>query len=244
MAVTEEFRIERARGNGARGHEAEGANVGEVERWASMLGGGALALYGLRRGSVAGAMMALAGGTLVYRGATGHCPAYGALGVSTAESGGVTLEQSMTIYRPVEAVYPFCRDFENLPRFMENLESVTRIGEGRWHWVAKAPLGMRLEWDTEIVEDRENAYLAWRSLPGSQIEQAGRERFTEAPGGRGTEVHVVLEYRLPGGQIGTALTKLLGKAPEQMLREDLRRFKQVLEAGEVPTTTGQASGRK
>jgi uncharacterized membrane protein len=127
-----------------------GRNVSDTERWASVLGGGALALYGLKQGSLGGVALAALGSTLVYRGATGHCPAYGAMGVSTAGSENASLEarhsikveESVTINRTPAELYQFWRNLENLPRFMQHLDSVTVTGTTTSHWVAKAPRGM------------------------------------------------------------------------------------------------------
>ncbi|MBA2565349.1 MAG: DUF2892 domain-containing protein [Gemmatimonadetes bacterium] len=230
------------------------ANVAPIERWASVSGGAALALYGLLRRDLAGLGLALAGGALIERGATGHCRVYGALGLGTAEetrspvasvphNTGVKVERSVTVARAPRELYAFWRQFENLPRFMDHLESVTDLGEGRSRWVAKAPLGRTVGWDAEIHNELPNELIAWRSLPGSEVDNAGSVQFRELPEGRGSVVRVVLEYRPPAGKAGAVLARLLGEDPEKQVREDLRRFKQVMEAGEVPTTEGQPSGR-
>src|SRR5690348_70331 len=165
------------------GAQAPRTNVGETERWLSLLGGGALALIGLSRGSLGGLGLALLGGGLCYRGATGHCPGYSALGVSTAEPRGPRTSvpagqgrkvvSSITINRTPEELYRYWRNFNNLPRFMHNLESVELTGGDRSHWVARGPLGVRVEWDAEIITDRPNELIGWRSLPGSQVDTAG-----------------------------------------------------------------------
>ena len=154
----------------------------------------------------------------------------------------IAVRRAVTINRPLPDVYGFWRRLENLPRFMAHLESVTETGDGVSHWVAKAP-GGTVEWDAELVEEREGELLAWRSKPDTAIPNAGEVRFGQAPTGRGTEVHVALTYEPPAGAAGAAFAKLLGEEPDQQVREDLRRFKQVMEAGEVPTTEGQPSGR-
>lgn len=231
-------------------------NVGELERRVSAVGGGALTLYGLTRRSLPGLLLAIAGGGLLYRGATGHCATYAALGVNTAgesqgqspvasvpHQGGVKVEKAVTVDKSPEELYRFWRDFENLPRFMDHLESVKALGDKRSHWVAKAPLGMSVAWDAEIINEVEDKLIAWRSLEGADIGNAGSVRFTPAPDGRGTEVKVTLEYDPPGGAIAAAFAKLLGEEPAQQVQEDLRRFKRVMEAGEIPTTAGQPSGR-
>ena len=232
-------------------------NVGEPERWASAIGGGALALYGLTRGTIGGVALALAGGALLYRGVSGHCNVYEAMGVSSAEEGGgwrnpvvsvrggsgVKVEKSVTINRSPEELYRYWRNFENLPRIMSHLESVHVTGEGRSHWVAKGPAGTTVEWDAEVYNEKENELIAWRSLEGADVDNAGSVHFTPAPGGRGTEVRVVLKYDPPAGKVGAAVAKLLGEEPSGQVQEDLRRFKQFMETGETPTTEGQPSGR-
>lgn len=236
-----------------------GVNVGEVERWASAIGGGALAVYGVTRlvsgRSLGGAVLALVGGALVYRGTTGHCNVYQAAGINTAGTGtdnpvvsvpadrGIRVEKSITINKSPEELYRFWRRFENLPRFMNHLESVTTTGEGRSHWIAKAPAGTTVEWDAEVYNEKENELIAWRSLDGADVDNAGSVRFEPATGGRGTTVRVTLRYDPPGGAIGSLVARLFGENPEQQIEEDLRRFKQVMETGEISTTTGQPSGR-
>jgi uncharacterized membrane protein len=230
-------------------------NVNQTERWISGLAGGALAIYGLTRRTWGGAVLALVGGTLIHRGSTGHCYMYDALGVSTAgtETGnplvsvpaghGIKVEKSVTVNRSPEEVYRFWRDFQNLPRFMNHLESVTDLGNGRSHWVAKAPAGKTVEWDAEVYNEKEGELIAWRSLEGADVDNAGSVRFEPAPEGRGTIVRVTLKYDPPAGKIGSLVAKLWGEEPSQQIDEDLRRFKQVMEAGEIPTTEGQPSGR-
>jgi uncharacterized membrane protein len=154
----------------------------------------------------------------------------------------VEVERSITISRPRVELFRFWRDFENLPHFMEHLESVTKFDDTRSHWVAKAPLGKRVEWDAEITDEIENELIAWQSTRRADIENAGSVSFTDAPGGRGTEVMVHVRYEAPGGLVGATFAKIFGEAPEQQVREDLRHFKQIMEAGETPTIEGQPSG--
>lgn len=227
-------------------------NVGDAERYASAAGGGLLALYGLSRGSLAGLGLAAAGAALLYRGVTGHCHLYGSLGVNTADrpgratsvraGHGVRVDQAVTVNVPPEQLYRFWRDFANLPRFMDHLVSVRAEGE-RSHWAARGPAGTTVEWDAEIVNERPNELIAWRSLPGSQVDNAGSVHFTPAPAGRGTVVRVELKYDPPAGKLGSAVAWLFGQEPNRQVREDLRRFKQLMEAGEIPTTRGQPSCR-
>jgi uncharacterized membrane protein len=225
-------------------------NVGETERLASVAGGGLLALYGLSRGSLAGLGLAAAGAALVYRGVTGHCPVYETLGVNTAgpwspvtsvaAGHGVRVEQTVTVNRPAEELYRYWHDLANLPRFMKHLVYVQPNGE-RSHWAARGPAGTTVEWDAEIVNERPNQLIAWRSLAGSTVETAGSVHFTPAPAGRGTVVHVELKYNPPAGKVGAAVAKLFGEEPNQQVRADLLRFKQIMEAGETAATRGQPS---
>ncbi len=143
--------------------------------------------------------------------------------------------ESITIGRPVEEVYRFWRDFQNLPRFMAHLDTVEILDERRSHWVARGPADRSIEWQAELVEDVPNERIAWRSIAGAgtELEHAGSVRFVAAPGGRGTEVHVEMRYDAPFGRVGVALAKLFGRAPAQEVKGDLKRLKQVLETGEV-----------
>ena len=144
----------------------------------------------------------------------------------------VVVRHAATVNRMIEEVYAFWHNFANFPRFMAHVESVTVAGR-RSHWVAKAPAGMKVEWDAEIIEDVENERIAWRSLQGSDVQNSGTVRFARAPGARGTEVRVELMYTPPAGAIGRTIAKLFGEEPEQQIRDDLRRFKQIVETGEV-----------
>ncbi|HEX6537169.1 MAG TPA: SRPBCC family protein [Gemmatimonadaceae bacterium] len=238
----------------AREHER--ANISDVEKWASLVGGGALLAYGLTRGSWRGMAIAATGGGLIARGATKHCPVYERLGVDTAHADWsrgnviasimpartIEVERAVTIERPRQELYVFWRHFANLPRFMEHLERVDVIDDTHSHWVAKSPVGGAVEWDAEITDELENELIAWRSTRDSTIKNAGSVRFTDAPAGRGTVVKVDLRYEAPAGRIGAAFARLLGENPEQQIREDLRHFKQVMEAGETPTVEGQPTG--
>ena len=151
---------------------------------------------------------------------------------------------AITINRPVEDVYGYWRDFERLPTFMWHLRSVKDSGGGRSHWVASGPGGTTVEWDAETVEDVPNQRISWRSLEGADVANTGTVEFTAAPGGRGTEVRVEVHYNPPGGPVGAAVAKLFGEEPEQQLKDDLRRFKQVLETGEVVVSNGSPEGTR
>lgn len=151
--------------------------------------------------------------------------------------------RTITINRQPAEVYELWRDFENLPRFMHHLELVEVTGANRSHWTAKAPAGRTVEWDAEITEDRPNELIAWRSVGSDDdVKNSGSVYFTRAPGDRGTEVRVELNYDAPGGKAGATIAKLFGEEPGQQLNDDLRRFKQVLELGEVVRTDGSPTG--
>ncbi|RPJ22081.1 MAG: DUF2892 domain-containing protein [Chloroflexi bacterium] len=223
-------------------------NVGRAERVVSLASGLALLAYTVTRRPKLGLPLGLNAGYMLYRGATGHCVFYQTLGINRAQANGhegIRVERAVTVNRPKAELYQMWRDFENLPRFMEHLESV-HVDESdgeRSHWVAKAPLGQTIEWDSEVIEERENELLVWKSLPGSLVESMGRVEFVDAPGGRGTIVHVSMEYNPPAGSLGAALAKLFGEEPDQQINEDLRHFKQIAETGEVATVQGQPTGR-
>ncbi|MBW4645820.1 MAG: SRPBCC family protein [Goleter apudmare HA4340-LM2] len=214
----------------------------EVERWASLIGGGAMVLMGLREGSLRGVLMALAGGGLLYQGATKQSTIQQAQEVAGINKP-IKVEKTVTINKPADELYRFWHNFENLPTFMKHLKFVKVYNEKRSHWIANAPLGQSVEWDADILEDRENQFISWASVPGADVDNSGFVRFKKAPGERGTEVKVVMEYNPPGGGLGAAIAKLFGEEPEQQIGDDLRRFKMLMEAGEIATTEGQARGK-
>ena len=150
--------------------------------------------------------------------------------------------KSVTINRTPEAVYQYWRDFSNLAQFMIHVQRVTPAGPQRWHWAVSAPAGQTVEWDAEVVEDRPNERIAWRTIEGSDIHHEGSVRFEKAPADRGTEVHVELRYDAPAGQAGATIAKLFGEEPTQQMHDDLRRFKQVMETGEVVRSDGSLEG--
>jgi uncharacterized membrane protein len=154
----------------------------------------------------------------------------------------VQVGASITVYSSPEEVYRFWRDFKRLPEFMYHLASVEITGDHTSHWTARAPVGQSVEWDAEIVEDRPGELIRWRSAQGARVRNAGEVRFASAPGGRGTEVRVALAYQPPAGALGVAVAKLFGEEPEQQIRDDLRRFKQVSETGEIARSEGSPLG--
>ncbi|HEX8036765.1 MAG TPA: SRPBCC family protein [Ktedonobacterales bacterium] len=159
------------------------------------------------------------------------------------EQGGArVVKRSTTVLRPPEEVYRYWHNFTNLPRIMEHLESVQVLGDGRTHWKTKAPARMKAEWDAEIIEDRPNQLISWRSLPGSSIQNSGTVRFVRAPGDRGTEIHVELRYEPPAGPLGAVAALLFGEEPSQQLRDDLGRFKQIMETGQITLSDASAKG--
>jgi uncharacterized membrane protein len=226
-----------------------GINVGKTERLVSAIAGAAVIALALRRKRLRGLLFPL-GGSLLSRAVTGRCAVNRALGRNTAKADrmspvargeGIKVERTITVNRPREEVYHFWRQLENLPRFMDHLESVTVLDEDRSHWVAKAPAGTKVEWDASIQDEIENELIAWRSLPGSDIDNAGSVHFI--PAGDGTEVRVVLSYDPPAGKVGAAVARLLGEEPELQVEEDLRRFKQVMEAVETPARSRKPAKR-
>jgi uncharacterized membrane protein len=227
--------------NGARHLHSDRGNgrkrLSTVDSWLSLIGGGTLLAVGLKRGvsrrSPLGYSLAAGGGALLYNG----------LRPRTRQSG-AHVEVSFTINKPAEEVYRYWRNFENLPKFMTHLESVRPTGGRGAHWELRGPLGRRFSWDTEITEERNNEYIVWRSVEGSMLNSVGSVQFRPAPGDRGTEVTVAMDYRPAGGSVSQFLAELLGPAPRTLLREDLRHFKQLMEAGEIPSTEGQPHGAR
>lgn len=236
-------------------HRKHAVNITQAERICSAIGGGVLAAAGLKRRSPVGIAIALIGGDLLRRGITGHSYAYQAMGIRTADKGqgaattsvpyelGVRVDKSITIARSPREVYDFWRDLNNLARFMTNVESVTDLGDGRSHWVVKAPAGRKIEWDAIINNEEEGRMIAWRTVEGARVQHAGSVWFRDAPAGRGTEVKVEMQYNPPAGMLGAVIASLWGKEPGQQVEEDLHRLKQIMEAGEIPTTAGQPRGR-
>lgn len=211
-------------------------NVGHRERWISTLSGAALLLYGLVRRDWKGALLAVGGGALLNRGVTGHCNMYQALGMSTAsEIGvqrgvkGIKVEKSVVINKSPEELYRYWRNFENLPRFMDNLKSVKVIDDKRSHWVVEGPAGTDVEWDSEIIKEEENRMIAWRSLENAEVKNAGSVYFDREPMEGATRIKVIMNYEPPAGKLGAAVAKLFGEEPARQMEQDLQRFKQMME---------------
>jgi uncharacterized membrane protein len=227
-------------------------NVGPYERIASTVLGAALLGLGLQRVRLSGLLVALAGAGLTKRGISGRCPLYARLGLSTAPrkgaephdyfERGIHIDESITIQRPVHDLYNFWRRLSNVAHFMEHVDRVDVLDDLRSHWVIRGPAGI-IEWDAEIINEESDRLVSWKSLPGAQVDNTGTVTFRQAPAGRGTEVHVVLDYLPPAGLVGAAVATLIGHSPRQQIRADLRRLRQILETGETATTQGQPSGR-
>jgi uncharacterized membrane protein len=220
------------------------ASFSETENWLALGTGALLLIVGASRRSTYTACLAVASGTLLYRGITGRWPApldnYAqADDTKTALGGerGVHVREAIRVERPVADVWHFWRRLEQLPRFMTHLDRVTETSDGQSHWVATGPAGLTVEWDAEIINEVENQILAWRSLPGSDVVTAGSVTFHAVRGGRGTQIQVNLQYAPPAGKAGAFIASLFGREPSQTLREDLRHFRQLLEAGEIPRAT-------
>ena len=226
-------------GSGYRGSEM---NVGTVERIVSGIAGVALIGLSMQRRRLRPFLLPIGTG-LIARAVSGRCPVNRALGRTSVDGNertspvasvhrgqGIKVEEAIFIERSPEDLYAFWKNFENLPRFMEHLESVTLLDDRRSRWVAKGPAGSRIEWDAEIHNEIENELIAWRSLPGAEVNNAGSVHFRPA-GDELTEVRVVLSYEPPAGRVGAAVAKLFGEEPSQQVSDDLDRFREVMESG-------------
>ena len=227
-----------------RASRATDVNVGRRERWISAVAAAAVTAYGLRRRRGRQILLPIAG-ALIGRAVSGRCAVNRMLGRNTAlddppsspvtsmrPGEGVRVDERIVLNRPRGEVYRFWRHLENLPRFMDHLEAVAVVDERRSHWTAKGPAGSRVEWDAEIHNEIPNELIAWRSLEGSEVDNAGSVHFMPTENGD-TEVRVVLRYDPPAGKLGAAVARLLGEDPARQVADDLRRLKQVVEAGEA-----------
>jgi uncharacterized membrane protein len=216
-------------------------NVGESERWLSAAGGTGMVAYGLKTRGLMGLTLGAIGAALLYRGLTGHCSGYSALGISTAEEQhtrasldeGIKIEESIFVAADQVTLFQYWRNLSNLPQVMSHLKSVKEMDKKRSHWVAKGPLDTSVEWDAEIINERENELIAWRSLEGSQVANAGSVRFTRDTAGAGTMIKVSLLYNPPAGKLGQVVSSMLGQNPSVQVAEDLKRFKESAEAGKL-----------
>jgi uncharacterized membrane protein len=219
-------------------------NISRMEKYASLGVGGAMLLAGLSKGRLPGLLLTIGGGSLLYRGLTGHCHGYDLVGIDTSEQSTVRVipaqqgqhaEEAATINASPHDLYSFWRHFENLSQILPHVKQVTSTGSDRTHWVAEGPFGRDVEWDAEVYTEREGELISWRSLPGSEIDTAGSVRFTPLPHDRGTEVRLVLKYNPPGGKFGAFVALLQGRGLEYEISEALRNLKRKFEAGELPT---------
>jgi uncharacterized membrane protein len=215
--------------------------MSDADRWLSIAAGIGLAAFGLSRqkGFTGWALVGF-GALLVRRGASGHCHTYELFGINTAGTGqdtrhalggrsGIIVDESVIINQPIEMLYRFWRNLENLPRFMRHLDSVERITDTLSRWRAKGPGNSVVEWNAEIINEVPNKVIGWQSLEGSDVVSAGSVNFDNLGQDRGTRVRVRLQYNPPGGKVGAAIVRLLGRDPATEIREDLLQFKQMVE---------------
>jgi uncharacterized membrane protein len=215
---------------GMRRSESGWGEANPARRWGALIAGSTIAIYGLSRRSPAGVALATAGGMLAY------------FGAQPQDQREFTARSSMIVNTSQQEAFRFWRNFENFPLFMNHLESVNNTSERRSRWIALGPMGTRIEWEAEIINERVNEEIQWRSLPGSDIDIDGQVRFSQAPGGRGTMIRVYSHLVPPAGALGRAVANIFGKNPEFLMRQDLRRLKALMETGEIPTIEGQTHG--
>jgi len=237
------------------GRTVEGFIGSEAEYWASMLAGGTLATFGVismtKKLSVWNIGASLIGGALVYRGLTGlvyndEMSSSYLDGLTNSEAvtqhlEGIKIEHSITVNRTPQEIYQIWRNFSNLPKIMNHLESVTETNEIESHWVAKGPAGSRVEWDAEVYMEKVNELISWRSVEGADVDNAGSVRFEPTSNGEGTKITVMLKYHPPMGPIGAAFAALFGEEPKQQISSDLKKFKQAMEAGEFDSGSASPS---
>lgn len=215
-------------------------NVNMPERILSILGGAFVMYKGLKQlkdKPLIAFQEAMVGSILLYRGATGYCPIYSAMGKDSTDTKPVHITESFIVNKPREEVYAFWRKFENLPRFMKHLSSVEEHGI-RSHWRANLPGEIvKLTWNSEITREEENSYIGWQSVEGSMVENAGKIRFDDALNGSGTELTIEISYFPPAGSLGHGIARLLNGVFEEMVREDILNFKHYIEGEEYKTYT-------
>lgn len=225
-------------------------NVNDLERLVSVAAGAALIWLGSRERRSRG--LAATGVGLLARGVAGYCPVNALLGRSTDRSDtrralggerGVHVYERVMIDRPAIELFRFWRDFSNLPRFMEHLDEVAVLTPTRSIWTARAPVGMRVRWEAEVINEIEGELIAWQSTENADVATAGSVRFLPVPGG-GTEIIVHLQYEPPGGRLGSLVASMFGEEPAQQIRADLRRLKEILETGGVPRPIAAAPPRQ
>jgi uncharacterized membrane protein len=210
-------------------------NVGQTERMVSVGLGAFLLSSGLNnltRHPIKGLLRTIIGGALLYRGVSGNCPVYSALGKTkgVSHTQAINIRTGLIVNKPKDEVYSFWRKLENLPLFMKHLASVTEIDSKHSHWEADIPGGVgRIKWNAEIVKEEEGSLIGWQSIPNSTINNAGKVSFREALGGQGTELEVVITYHPPAGELGAGVAKSLNPVLEKMIRQDIMNFKDYIE---------------
>ena len=223
-------------------------SLAQIQGWAALSIAAGLLTAGARRRPLARLCLAAAAAPLLYRGMKGQWPTLVRRSedtkVALAGSRGIRVRDAVRLERPIAEVFSFWRRLDNLPRFMAHLETVHDHGNGRSHWVARGPAGLKVAWNAETINEIENRLIAWRSLPGSDIVTAGSVQFDAVRAGRSTQVTVTLQYEPPAGRAGDFVARLFGHAPSQAIREDLRRLKQVLEAGAVIHSTPEQAAEE
>jgi len=216
-------------------------SIDALERVAALTTATAVVAYGLSRRNLPGVCLAAAATPLAYRGLSGEWPRVRngnstRTGIRTALAGnrGIHVRESVRLEKPIDEVYRFWRNLENLPQFMNYLDALIDLGNGRSRWIAKGPAGTHVKWEAEIINEVENQVIGWQSLPGGDITTAGSVNFDTVRNGRSTQLSVHFQYAPPAGRAGSIIAKAFGREPSQTVREDLRRLKQLLEAGEFP----------
>lgn len=223
-------------------------NVSDWERVASVAAGAALLMLAARRPN-ARRLAGLTGVSLLARGVSGYCPVNAAVGrnsvrgdtrVALGGSRGIHVRESITIARTAPFLFGFWRNFANLPLFMEHLEEVRVLSPSRSVWTAKAPAGMRVKWEAEVINEIEGELIGWRSTENADVATAGSVRFVPVVNDDATEVIVRLQYEPPGGKLGSLVASIFGEEPSQQIRSDLRRLKVLLESDDAPAVTVRA----
>jgi uncharacterized membrane protein len=228
------------------------ANMGAIERSVAAVLGAGLIGVGVTRRTLPSMIASIVGGSaLLGMAASGYCPVNQALGINNARKGtaqpsdyydeGIHVVVSYAMAKEPQELFQFWRNFENLPKFMNHLKSVTCQGPNRSHWVARGPGGMDVEWDAEIINEEANRLISWRTVGEADVDSAGTVLFVPSVEGRGTRVHVNLDYIPPAGRVGKAIAKIFGDDPAQLIRDDLRRFKQVMETASMPMAAMSSS---
>jgi uncharacterized membrane protein len=241
---TDERSIDALRRNDGGSCGPRPQNVGRMEQYVSLGIGAALGLAGLSRGKLGGLLLTAGGAGLIYRGLTGHCSVYAALGLNSAEHAegvavpaqqGEHVEKAIAINRSPADLFAFWRDVSNLPQVMRHVTSVEALDSQRSRWTAEGPFGMQVCWEAEIFQEEPDELIAWRSLPGGDVDTAGSVRFQPLGHDRGTEVRLNLKYNPPGGKVGAMIATFAGRGLNSEIAEDLRNLKRKFETGEIAT---------